>query len=119
MPVPVSRPGSARITVSQRGDVTRIEVVGDLDQTAAPAVWDLVGAAIEEGTGEVQLSLAQATFVDSIGLRMVIQASREAAARERPFRLVDVAEQPRRLLELVGLDTLLDGDAPAGGAAGT
>ena len=64
-------------------------------------------AMILPGGGAVIADLTGITFLDSSGLGVLVQAHRTAT--ERDTRLLVVASTPvRKLLQLTGLDTVLD-----------
>ncbi len=95
-------------SVSRRraGDAIVVAPAGEID--LAPV--DVLGAEIEAASGETDalvLDLRGVTFIDSAGLRLVLQTSRGV---ER-FSVVRGPREVQRVFDLVGLDdrlTILD-----------
>lgn len=92
-------------------DSTSIVVVsGELDVGSAPTLLryllDLMTAPIDT----ITLDLNELSFIDSSGLKALIAARADAETVGITLTLRDVAAQPRRVLELTGLDELFDLD---------
>lgn len=91
---------------------------GELDVISVPPVLAST-ASLVQGAHGVVLDLSRVTFFDSSGVRLVDRLSREAARVRAAYRVVAPSgSTARRVLELVGLATLLaDEDLPAALAA--
>jgi anti-anti-sigma factor len=95
---------------------------GDVDLATAPIVEDELRRA-EESEEVIVLDLAQVSFMDSTGLRMVITADQRARDRGGTLRIVHVPAPVRRLFDLVGIAErleivdVLDGRPDVAGAA--
>ena len=95
-------------SVSRRraGDASVVAPAGEIDLATVDVVW----AEIEAASGETEtlvLDLRDVTFIDSAGLRLVLQTSRGV---ER-FSVVRGPREVQRVFGLVGLDerlTILD-----------
>jgi anti-anti-sigma factor len=87
-------PDRARVIVALRGELD-IETVGQLR------------AALEElsatGWEHVVVDLRELTFIDSMGLSLLLEADRSARRTGRSFAIVDGSPAVARLLEVVGL----------------
>src|SRR3954447_4077974 len=87
-------PDRERVTVTARGELD-IETVVDLrtalDELSA-AGWD-----------NVVVDLREITFIDSMGLSLLLEADRAARRTGRSFAIVDGSPAVARLLEIVGL----------------
>ena len=81
---------------------------GDLDMgAAAEAHKRLIGLDLRPGT-ELVLDLSRLTFMDSTGIRLVLQARQHAVRHAARLLLVPGPEQVMRVLALVGLDDQLE-----------
>jgi anti-sigma B factor antagonist len=77
---------------------------GDLDLKVAPELQDRIAAAIEDGANAVVIDLSAVTFIDSMGLGVLIGAAHRLEPRGGRLRLVVPAPQLRRIFELTLLD---------------
>lgn len=95
-------------SVSRRraGDAVVVTPVGEIDLATVDAVSAEVAAAVAESRHLV-LDLREVSFIDSAGLRLVLESSR---AVER-FEVVRGPHEVKRVFDLVGLEerlTMLD-----------
>ncbi len=95
-------------SVSRRrvGDVIVVAPAGEIDLATVDDLQAAVDAAAGE-TEQVVLDLREVTFIDSAGLRLVLQNSRAIAS----FGVVRGPREVQRVFDLVGLDdrlTMLD-----------
>lgn len=90
-----------RIETSRDGTRASIALAGELDSDAATALASEFARAVAEGeTHELVLDLSQTAFIDSTGMRTIIQI--ETAAREQSVPLV-VKPPPDAVTELLRL----------------
>lgn len=92
---------------------------GELDLASAPKLEAELMAAWESGVELVIVDLRCVDFMDSTGLRVVIEAHQRARDRARRFGVVDGGDQVHKLLTMTGTlnalgvaaspDELLDG----------
>ncbi len=80
---------------------------GELDLGSAPTLAGLLEDIEVDGAGGVVLDLADVTFVDSSGLKVVLEANGRAAATQRAFVVRQPQAQARRLIDLSGVDGVL------------
>jgi anti-anti-sigma factor len=80
-----------------------LELSGELDLRSAPAFTRQLAAIQRETTGEVLLDLRNLEFMDSTGLRLIIQAHFAAQASGPRLHLRLGSPQVRRLFELTGV----------------
>jgi anti-anti-sigma factor len=98
-------------SVEHDGDTTVLHVAGEVDLVNAHELADALAAAAAPG-GALLVDLTQVPFMDSTGLRSIIQM-RERFEREGrpPLRVrIDEGGPVARLLDLVGLRELLTGN---------
>lgn len=104
--------------VEERGGWTVVRARGQLDIGTAPVLHQLLGG-IQMGEGHaVVLELDGIEFVDDLGLGVLLGAIKRA--RQSGGRLVVVATRPRleELLDLTGLDRLVERSATVDEAVG-
>lgn len=77
-----------------------IVVRGELDISAGPILDDAIRDVSDPGS--MTLDLADVTFIDSSGLRSLLNASRRAQAGGGMVRLRGVGPEVQRLLEITG-----------------
>ena len=92
-------------SVSRRraGDAIVVTPAGEIDLATVDAVAAEIDAALAESAALV-LDLSEVTFIDSAGLRLVLETSRKAAS----LRVVRGPREVQRVFGLVGLDERLD-----------
>jgi anti-sigma B factor antagonist len=100
--------------VSGEGTATRarpqavLALEGELDVvSAADAYKRMLGLPLRRG-GRLVLDLSELTFMDSTGVRMILQADQYARRHGAALVVVRPPEHVMRVLELVGLDDQLD-----------
>src|SRR3954464_11789447 len=89
-----TRPDRARVIVVARGELdieTVVPLRTALDELSA-AGWD-----------HLVLDLREITFIDSMGLSLLLEADRAARLTGRSFAIVDGSPAVARLLAVVGL----------------
>ena len=80
-----------------------MSAVGELDLTTAPVLEERLLGELRAGH-DVELDLSAVPFVDSSGLRTLVQAVRVSAEHDVSFRLLEpIPTQMRRVLEVTGL----------------
>ena len=104
---PAPTPGSLRISSELIDGTVSVSVEGELDLANAAELEARLVAVDAEAPARVVLDLAALAFVDSTGLRVLLQA--DSRARERGYELALRAVTPTvlRVLEMTGaLDVL-------------
>jgi len=97
----------AVITPAEDGSVT-VVLSGELDHEGVAAVETDVHRAVALARGALAIDTSDVTFVDSAGLRLILQTQMTACSRSIDFLMAHPAENVVRLLKLTGLDDLLD-----------
>ena len=80
-----------------------VTAVGEIDADTAPEL----ASAIESIPGDVKVDLAGIEFMDSSGIRVLIDAHQALAAHSHTLTLVRPAPAVMRVLELSNLDSYL------------
>lgn len=81
-----------------------IEVAGQVDVHAAPALQERTARVIDQGKTRVIVDLSRVTFMDSTGLGVLVGALKRLRAARGVLALVVTDYDVERLLELTGLD---------------
>jgi anti-sigma B factor antagonist len=105
-------PGSFRTRAEQRPEGIVIVAEGELDLVGAPV---LAASLPTSGAEPVTLDLAAVGFMDSSGLRALLEARQACLESGRPFRIARPSEAVQRVLELVDLTSTFEVvEAPGG-----
>jgi anti-sigma B factor antagonist len=91
----------------QRSQVV-LPISGDLDVAGATAAHKQLLALELHPGDQLVLDLSALTFMDSTGIRLILQAREHAARHGAGFVIVRGPETVMQVLELVGLDQQLD-----------
>ena len=95
------------IDAEHQSDAYVVRIVGELDLSGC-AEFDLALEAAEQSqAGRIVIDLEELTFIDSIGLRTLLQASRRSASNGNRLQITHVEGHPAKLFRLTGLDEVL------------
>lgn len=81
-----------------------ISVRGEIDAHTAPQVADALAAADRP---ELSIEMSGVDFVDSSGLRVLVEAHQRVEAGGGRLRLIDVSPAVKRLLDISGVGEYL------------
>lgn len=81
-----------------------VDLFGDIDFIAAPAVHAALAEAASQAVTGILVDLAEVTFLDAAGLGILADVHRRARHLPGGLRLVAVPVRILRLLTLTGLD---------------
>jgi anti-anti-sigma factor len=99
-------PGGAwrplRCPVRHERDALRIAPEGELDLESASVLRSVLDEHLEAGCPRLVLDLRGVTFIDSTGLRAVIEADRSAGARGVDLTVLPGPPQVQRIFEVTG-----------------
>lgn len=105
-----------RFRLGDDGEAETLYVSGELDVASAPALEHAVAHAIDGQGAEFRLDLSGLTFMDSSGAGGLVQVHHRVGAIGRRLVIVSPMRIVRRVIDLMGLDQVLDvraGDAAA------
>jgi anti-anti-sigma factor len=106
-----SRPATAeefRIEEELSRDGTVVLAVrGDVDLHVARELEDSLAETVDEGGSRVVLDLSHVTFVDSMGLGVMLGSMKRLRAHGGELHLVVAGPELRRILEITRLDRIL------------
>lgn len=97
----------ATLELHQEGDRALLRVQGELDQDSVRAFEVELRRAIRASAEGVMLDVGGVTFIDSVGLRVLISAAMMAQASRRQFSVLHASEQVRSVIETCGVEDLL------------
>jgi anti-anti-sigma factor len=101
------------IEESHPGGVLRLTLTGELDRWSAPVLEERL-ARLRVLKAPVRLDLSKLDFIDSTGIRLLIQSVGDARMKGWKFQIdPDLAPQVRSLFRLVHLDRFVDDGQPA------
>jgi anti-anti-sigma factor len=90
------------ITVTERGKVIVIALVGSLDAPGAETVGNILGAQIKAGHTRLVADVGQVEFISSVGLRTLVQTLKDTRRKGGDFRLANARANVHRVLDLTG-----------------
>jgi anti-sigma B factor antagonist len=90
------------------GRTAVVTAAGEIDLTNAQSLRDALLSALNAGALGLVVDLTTATFLDSAGVAALVRAWRRAGATEATVRLAVTASAVLRVLDLVGIDRLIE-----------
>jgi len=82
-------------------------VSGELDLSTAPQLSQSIAEVLDQQPEDLTLDLAELRFIDSSGLALLACTSKTLRVHNGTLHLVSPTPPVRRVLEIVGLDTLV------------
>lgn len=96
-----------RLTIGDEEANGAVSVSGELDAYTAPTLEDFLQERISSGSA-VRLDLAGVTFMDSSGVRVIVNADNELRSAGSELVIRDPSPVVARLLQLTSLDDRLN-----------
>jgi anti-sigma B factor antagonist len=84
-----------------------VSVTGELDLSTATGLTEALAPLLDMNLRAVTIDLAGLEFIDSTGLTLIVRTSKALRQHGGELRLTSPTPPVRRILELVGLDSLL------------
>ena len=106
----LSVPDDFGVDINPEGGDVVVVVRGELDVLTAPFLWERMEPALAGVTGQLVFDFAGLTFIDSMGLGVVVRAQSRLRG-ETPARHIVVRHlnaHARKVFEITGLDRILD-----------
>ena len=100
-------PYELRLATQTRGLAAIVSVGGTLDLHGAPEFDREIERLLRTATREILVDLRQVEFMDSIGLRSLVMAHRDALRAGVPLWLVRGGAPVAQVLRMTGLDVTL------------
>jgi len=102
----MSSPDLLHVTVEQVEDACLVRAIGEVELSSAGALRRELDAARAEGM-TVLLDLSGVTFMDSTGLRVLLEASQSSVLSDWAFFVVRPSKATQRLIQLSGTADML------------
>ncbi len=90
------------ITVAERRGVTIIAVIGAIDAPDVETLSTVLAALVKEGKTRLVADASQLEYINSSGLRALVQTLKDTTRKRGDFRLASVQPNFRRVLEITG-----------------
>ncbi|MEV5716725.1 STAS domain-containing protein [Amycolatopsis mediterranei] len=100
-------PRASGLAVTTDAGVVTVRCAGELDLHSARELRDALLGPIFAGARGVVADLTETTFCDSTVFSVLVEAYRDAAARNVPYAIAADETAVARPLQLLGLDRLL------------
>jgi anti-anti-sigma factor len=84
------------------GDLITVVTTGDVDYASSGALWNELHAQLVPASA-LGLECTGITFMDSMGLQVLLRAQQHATEQQASFALIGASEYVDRVLELTGL----------------
>ena len=97
-----------RFAATWSGQTAVVAAVREIDLTNAESLRDALLSALNSGALGLVVDMTATTFIDSAGVTALVRASRRAAATEATVRVAATAPTVLRVLNLVGIDQLIE-----------
>jgi anti-anti-sigma factor len=97
-----------RCETSQRGDEYVMRLFGDFDITGFKQVDEELRGIQSDGRPTVTLDLRGLTFIDSSGIRAILQADARERARGKRLRLIAGPDRVHKVFQITRLDDQLE-----------
>jgi anti-anti-sigma factor len=93
-------------------DRTRITIIldGDFDLSGIERFWAVFNEALAASPRTITLNARGLTFIDSSGLRALLQARAAASDAGAAFRVSEPSPALRRVVEITGIEDLLENE---------
>ena len=101
-----------RCEIEREGDGARVRAIGELDLDAVPALRAEISQLRQAGCHRVIIDLSELSFLDSSGLRLLLDCSAEARQDSHTIALIPGPRAVQRVFELTGTTEHLPFIAP-------
>lgn len=92
------------ISTNPTPELYTIKVTGEIDISNADSLRNAIDLALEQPTEAVELDFAQASYIDSTGIGVLVGAAHHAADHGKRFSCVNVQPPVMRVVQLLGVD---------------
>jgi anti-sigma B factor antagonist len=108
------QPRRFAITAQTQGESQVLLLAGELDLSTVPELSERVNSELAGGLSALTLDLRALTFMDSTGLRLLIELDQRADREEWTLTLIPSEhESTTTILRLTGADTALPFEDPS------
>lgn len=107
MSAPSPSPGRLSISSAVQSGTASIALRGELDLASAPQLEALLQSIETDSPQRVVVDLGELAFIDSTGLRLLLQASARSGERDCEFVLRPGEDAVQRVFDLTGARNVL------------
>ena len=94
--------------IERQGDDVVITLNGELDHSSAPGLRDRLDATLNSGAPTLTFVCDGLRFIDSAGLRLLLEVHHHLDADGRRVRVLHPVEQVARSMAVTGLDVVIE-----------
>lgn len=91
------------INIRDAGEITVLELEGELDTYSCPSVRDTIVRLVDEGKKQILLNMAGVEYIDSAGLGTLVGGLKRATEHEGVLKIVHANEQLQKVFNITGL----------------
>ncbi|MCE5324604.1 STAS domain-containing protein [bacterium] len=84
-----------------------IRMSGEIDFAALIDLDPVLSKIIDDGEGELLMDMAEVTFIDSEGIRLLLNTFNKASQKNRKAQIIKCSPQVMRVLKLAGISEIL------------
>ena len=96
-----------KIDAEHQSDAYVVRIAGELDLSGCPGLERTLEEAEQTEADRIIIDLEELTFIDSIGLRILLEASRRSASNGNRLQLTRGRGHPAKMFLLTGLNEVL------------
>lgn len=101
-----TEPREFRVEVRQDGEITVVEIRGEVDLYTAPRLREQLESLVDTEEPRLVVDLAELDFIDSTGLGVLVAALKKARERGGDMVLRNAGRSTHKILEIAGLTKL-------------
>jgi anti-sigma B factor antagonist len=99
----------AIVRVERLGDRTVVAIEGEVDMSNAAQLGAEITAAVPNGIRELVVDLTATTYLDSVGVSLLLRLAARLSSRRQTLRVVVPPDTPiRAVLELAGVPDVIE-----------
>ena len=98
----------ASFEVGKQGGHTVLAARGEIDIAAVPSFRDQLRRLVDDGSSSIVIDLSGVQFIDSAGLRVLVDGLTRARRRDADLRVACPSASVRRTFEISGLDKVMN-----------
>ena len=96
------------ITLHDSGDVKIVRLDGMIDGVTVTTVESTLMQLLSEGTDKMLLNFEKLSYINSIGLRVVLVVAKQLKKSEGQLRICSLTDPVREVFDITGFSTILN-----------
>jgi anti-anti-sigma factor len=96
------------VAVRQRGEVTVLDILGDLDRDADAPLQRAYDQAVTAGGGKVLLNFSDVGYINSTGIAVIVGLLARARRERRPIGACGLSEHYRHIFAITRLSDFIE-----------